>query len=292
MTEAPEASALASDPALLQAVSEDFYEIGTPESLSKLYTALAAAQGGFEGVKKKRVEIRKDGRKLYDFEYAPLAELQRVTRAHLAEHKIAFLQPFSMAQGDGTIRTVVAHGGARLVTVVHFRPQGDIKQLGGQVTYLRRYAMNALLGLDGDADVDDVADTPDVRPETPAPTRKRSSRKKAPPRTPSEPPREVAPAGDAPPPDEPPADSGAEGEAPATADPKVRPLEPTQQQHLRALLKGLGIKRAAVPQLILEHTGKEPAAIGYDDAEKIIAHLEERWDEALAEKIPARPEGE
>jgi len=166
----------------LRVTAEDYHEVGTAESLGKLYTALAKAQGEFGQVHKgKTVTIVKDGRKLYTFDYAPLDELHKATRKALAANGLAFLQPFSMDSGGGTIRTILAHGEARIVSTLHFRSATDIKQQGGQTTYLRRYAMNCLLGLDGDDDVDNVDSAPDTRPEK---RQKRAGppKKKAPPR--------------------------------------------------------------------------------------------------------------
>ena len=80
------------------------------------------------------------------------------------------------------VQTILAHqGGARVVTSFAFSPLGDVKQMAGQITYLRRYGYSALLNLAADDDADDN-DTPmpsampaqraAPRPAAPRPTEK------------------------------------------------------------------------------------------------------------------------
>jgi len=131
-------------------------EYGTEEQLAKLYGALAKAAGQF-GEVKKTADVSfggKAGRVQYS--YAPLAELVRAVRKPLADHGLVIIQPFVMDGPDGEVRTRLAHeAGGRLEHIVRFSPDGrDIKTLGGQTTYLARYALSRLCMLDGVEDAD------------------------------------------------------------------------------------------------------------------------------------------
>lgn len=165
---------------------------GTAEQVSALFAALAAAQGEFDEVKRTAtVDFRAGGHRV-NFRYAPLSELYRATRPALAKHGLALLTPWASAgeaaDADGVIEAVyeiaaiLTHkDGGRIEAHVRFGAdlarRGDtldIKLLGALITYQRRYAINALLGLDGDPDADDVP-TPGQGDE-PAQTPKRSGR--------------------------------------------------------------------------------------------------------------------
>ena len=70
--------------------------VGDP---SKLFAALAAAQGEFppiERTKTVRVSMKAGGS--YTFDYAPLDQVQKVCAPVLAKHGICVLQPFSEHQ--------------------------------------------------------------------------------------------------------------------------------------------------------------------------------------------------
>jgi hypothetical protein len=136
-----------------------FEEMGTPEQLAELYGALAAARGGFgEIVKGRSVTITpKDGGRPYTFNYAELSDSLAAVVPALSANGLVVIQPFSMAPGGAAIvRTILAHkSGARLVSLTELLDWKDVKGLGGIITYLRRYALNAMLCLAADEDADD-----------------------------------------------------------------------------------------------------------------------------------------
>jgi hypothetical protein len=142
------------------APAEDFQQLGRPEQLAALYGALAKAQGAFAPVlKSKEVDFHSKTAGRIHFHYATLSDIDRATRPALAANGLAIFQPFTVVSHgrEGVIRTVLAHAdGAQVVSLIRFLPNADIKQLGGTVTYLRRYAKNAILGTDGDEDADDI----------------------------------------------------------------------------------------------------------------------------------------
>jgi len=152
---------------------------GEPEQKCELFAALAKAQGEFGEV----IKTAKGRKGHQEYFYANLATLIAASRPALTRHGLAVIQPFSggLSQGVGRIETRLLHGsGASMWSVLSFTPQGDIKDLGSQVTYLRRYAYNALLGLDGDQDADEMAGPTDSGanqnlPPTQQPTAKKPS---------------------------------------------------------------------------------------------------------------------
>jgi|SRR5690554_3188521 len=144
------------------------------EKQAALYAALAAAQGEFETPKKNReVEIRPRDKPHYKFRYADMEELIRVTRPALVKHGLAVVQPLHDTGSVVNIQTMVVHkgGGTLSATVNVRRTDGDVKQFGGAITYLRRYSYSAILNLaaDDDLDEDGAGDGPPVK--APAPKR-------------------------------------------------------------------------------------------------------------------------
>ena len=89
------------------------------------------------------------------FQYADMADIAPVIDPHLAKHGLVAITPFSGDTTDNRCRitVVLAHrSGARLVANLHFQPTGDIKKLGGQSTYLARYAYCKMLGIAAEED--------------------------------------------------------------------------------------------------------------------------------------------
>jgi hypothetical protein len=118
-----------------------------------IYRALAAAQAEFPEIDRtKTVTVRtRDGRS-YTFSYATLDEVIRKTRPALAKNGLAVLQPWS---GD-KLYTILGHSsGAALVTILPFaRRGGPLQDTGSELSYLRRYALNTVLGIAAEEDED------------------------------------------------------------------------------------------------------------------------------------------
>lgn len=120
--------------------------------LGKLYAALAMAQGAFGHASKDATNPHFKSR------YATLASVLDAVREPLAKNGLSVVQ-FPMLDDDGkrlTIETTIAHaGGASLSSrlsagVPDSRPQ----TLGSAISYLRRYALMAALGVAADDDDD------------------------------------------------------------------------------------------------------------------------------------------
>lgn len=121
-----------------------------------LFAALAKARGAFgELVRTRTVEVRMSAGGSYRFDYAPLEEILAACTPALSANELVLFQPLSKGP-DGTIlRTILAHAsGAYLECCYPIPPAQDIKALGSAVTYMRRYTVQALLGVAAEADDD------------------------------------------------------------------------------------------------------------------------------------------
>lgn len=139
---------------------------GTPDQLSALYAALAAAQGEFDPIVKNRsvtidIKDKDTKRKIgqYEFRYADLEEITAKTRPALSKHKLATIQVLGPARhGSGlALFTQLAHadGGMLISELSVTTGHQDIKNMGAQISYLRRYAKSALLDIAADDDLDE-----------------------------------------------------------------------------------------------------------------------------------------
>lgn len=139
---------------------------GTPAQLAALYGALASAQGEFGTIVKNRnvtIEIKHPDTKVkigsYVFKYADLEEVTAKTRPALSKFGLGIIQPitFSAAYGGTSIYTQLFHKDGGMIISELNLPIGhkDIKNLGANISYLRRYAKTALLDLAADDDADE-----------------------------------------------------------------------------------------------------------------------------------------
>lgn len=124
-----------------------------------LYAALATAQGEFLPIEKNReVTIRMNGGGSYQFKYADLSEIFSKTRPALSKNGLAIFQTLEPT-GDGKIALVcrLAHkDGGEITSEIRINAQfSDIKALGAQLSYLRRYIVAPMLGVAADDDLDE-----------------------------------------------------------------------------------------------------------------------------------------
>lgn len=125
----------------------------TSESLDQLAAALAASQSKFPAIAKdKTASIPTKSGSTYKFKYADLADVLAAVRSPLAENGLAVTQ---LLQGKVLLTALLHASGQRLVSSVDLmQVQADPKVFGAEITYLRRYALCALLGIAADDDVD------------------------------------------------------------------------------------------------------------------------------------------
>jgi hypothetical protein len=117
------------------------------ESIAQLAAALAKAQSDFPGIPKdKTVQVTSKTGRSYTFAYAPLDTIMDKIRPTLRANGLAFMQSLN---GESLTTTLLHTSGEWLasdpmpIRVVDAGPQA----LGSAITYARRYALTAILGL-------------------------------------------------------------------------------------------------------------------------------------------------
>ena len=141
------------------------------ESIGALAAALAKAQIQLINPEKSLVAtIREEGRhgREQTFRYAPLSSGLEIVRKVLGQNEIATVQTTSIDQPAGFVNltTVLAHAsGEWIASDWPVCPVSEIaspRRMGAALTYARRYALFALVGIAGEDDLD----APDLQAST------------------------------------------------------------------------------------------------------------------------------
>jgi len=125
-------------------------QLGNPAA--DIAAALAKAQGAFPPIPRDRtVTVKMASGGSYQFAYAPLDTILHAVRPALAANGLALTQLL----GDGKLVTRLLHaGGGSLDSVLPLSSMADPQKFGSLLTYLRRYAITALLGVAAEEDDD------------------------------------------------------------------------------------------------------------------------------------------
>ena len=140
-----------------------------PDLMAPLFEALAKAQAEFESVTAtSRVTFKN-----VDFKFAPLSEILGAVRPALNKYGLTLTQqtkhiPFGNANGIKVVTTLLHESGVSydIESVPVFYNVNDIKNLGAQVTYLRRYEVKTLLGIEADSEELDMDNVPNQSQST------------------------------------------------------------------------------------------------------------------------------
>jgi hypothetical protein len=149
--------------------------------VSELFTALAKAQAEFVEMDRDsevKFEDKRGGKR--DFKYASLAEVLASVRPALNKHGIVILQPFD---GDKVV-TILALGAARIEVDTALPAWNNVQDMGSALTYIKRYQLKSLLGVnDGEDDDGNAASgtgkVPEPRPRATPPAVKPADAPKA-----------------------------------------------------------------------------------------------------------------
>lgn len=127
-------------------------ERSTSGDLGPLAVALAKAQAGFGAVTRSRtVTVKTKTGGSYTFSYAPLDAILGIVREPLAKNGLAVTQLLD----HGSLVTLLLHESGSYLTARTALPDTpDIQAYGSAVTYLRRYALQSLLGIAAEEDDD------------------------------------------------------------------------------------------------------------------------------------------
>lgn len=117
------------------------------ESIKELATALCKFQGAVETIKKEATNP------FFKSKYADLSSILDVIRKPLSENGLSFVQ-FPVAKNG--LETMLMHTSGEWITATYeMTPtKNDPQGLGSAITYQRRYALGAILGLNIDKDDD------------------------------------------------------------------------------------------------------------------------------------------
>lgn len=129
------------------------------DQFDKIAEALAKAQKSFPKIIKDKEVKFGEGRNARGYKYADLAQVIEAITPALAEQGIATSQMFDGSQ----ITTVLLHSSNQYIkSVLQIDRNANMKMqdFGAHITYLRRYALCALVGVSADED-DDVSQSKD-----------------------------------------------------------------------------------------------------------------------------------
>lgn len=140
------------------------------DALVALSAALVKAQAAFTVVQKNsKVTINNN----FSFKYAALDDVVAMVKPILKANGLAVLQfPSHDGEGRSTLTTYLLHEGGGWIShdMLLIGVGSDPKAQGAAITYARRYALCAALGIVADEDVDAPPEPPAAPPPAPAPT--------------------------------------------------------------------------------------------------------------------------
>src|SRR6266850_7352901 len=145
------------------------------ETVAALATALAKAQAALVNPEKSLVAKIRNGRPgegERSFRYAPLASGLDIVRKTLGQHEIATVQTTAIDPATKMVHltTMLAHASGEWIAsdwpVCPITETANPQRMGAALTYARRYALFALVGIAGEDDLD----APDLAHGTPSPS--------------------------------------------------------------------------------------------------------------------------
>lgn len=118
------------------------------DSIKELATALAKAQAEIKAAAKSSENP------FFKSKYADLSAVWEACKAPLSKHGLSISQHPGAMNGEVTVETVLMHAsGEWIASTLAMRPtKGDPQSFGSAVTYARRYALAAVVGVVTDDD--------------------------------------------------------------------------------------------------------------------------------------------
>lgn len=124
------------------------------EEIDKLAIALAKFQGSLEQPSlNSEVKVRTKTGGEYKFKYADLSECKRAAKQPLADNELSVCQ---LIEDDHSVRTILLHSSGQWISSKVRMPSNtaDAQSIGSAITYAKRYAFCAILGIVADDDED------------------------------------------------------------------------------------------------------------------------------------------
>lgn len=133
----------------------------TSESIAEVSKALTTAWGNIKNPKhNQKVEVKTKNGYTYTFNYTDLGGLIDEVRPHLKENGITIIQePYTEVGESGRlicIETMLLHSSGEWMksNPLKMPALNSIQDVGGQITYLKRYSLSAMLGVSSEEDND------------------------------------------------------------------------------------------------------------------------------------------
>ena len=155
-------------------VRKEISAAAQPLPNARIAAAIVRAQRKF------KVAIKDADNPYFKSKYATLGDCWDAVKDALADEGLAVLQPTCDNQGRICVETRIVHESGEMLTSLYpvvCAKQNDPQAMGSAITYARRYALSAFLGIIADIDDDAEAATihtvlppPPKRPATPQPS--------------------------------------------------------------------------------------------------------------------------
>lgn len=134
------------------------------EAINELAAALAKAQGKLTGA------LKDSSNPFFKSRYADLASCWDACRQQLSENGLSVIQTTDVVDGIVVVRTTLAHSSGQWISgVLPVKTKDDGPQAQGSgITYARRYALAAIVGLaqiDDDGEAAQARKKPDSKPD-------------------------------------------------------------------------------------------------------------------------------
>lgn len=130
------------------------------EELNELFAALATAQGEIEGAKKDSQNPH------FKSKYADLASVVAVIREPMAKNGLAYVQTPKLSDRAVSVETMICHKSGQFIAETLEMPlaQTTAHGVGSAITYARRYALMAMVGVAPEDDDGNAATQPSAKP--------------------------------------------------------------------------------------------------------------------------------
>jgi len=140
------------------------------ESINELAAALVKVQSQLPAVpKSKTVQVATKSGSKFSYSYAPLDAVWDGCRNLLSENGLALTQTMCHNDSCPCLETVLLHtSGQWISSTLPLVATQDPQQLGSAITYMRRYALAALVGIVADEDDDAQAGRPQRQDQHPS----------------------------------------------------------------------------------------------------------------------------
>lgn len=146
--------------------------VHSPRSIAQIAGALAKAQGEIvQPEKNKTVKVRTKSGETYTFDYADYNAIVEAVRVPLSKHGICFTHLIEGVDSGLLLVTRLIHSSGEFLESIYPLPRTmEPKDLGGAITYGKRYCLSAITGCVADDDADaEPANVTEFKDRKPAP---------------------------------------------------------------------------------------------------------------------------